>query len=104
VDEVEKHGGDIYSYIEKYGIEPLDYSANINPLGLPVSVKRALSENVGSFSAYPDIHCRKLKEAVGIHENIKQDSIMFGNGAADIIFRICYTLMPKTALLTAPTF
>ena len=33
------HGGDIYQY-EKI----LDFSANINPLGAPDSVKKALTE------------------------------------------------------------
>lgn len=29
------HGGDIYSVRQKVGEEPLDFSANINPLGMP---------------------------------------------------------------------
>lgn len=104
MDDITEHGGDIYSYMEKRGIKPLDYSVNVNPLGLPESVKRALSCNIESFSAYPDIHCRKLREAVSTYENINSEDILFGNGAADIIFRLCYALKPKTALLLAPTF
>jgi histidinol-phosphate aminotransferase len=36
--------------------------------------------------------------------NINPEDILFGNGAADIIFRLCYALKPKAALLLAPTF
>ncbi len=104
MDEIKEHGGDIYSYMEQKGIKPLDYSANVNPLGLPESVKKALSYNIESFSTYPDIHCRKLKKAVSTYENINSEDILFGNGAADIIFRLCYALKPKDALLLAPTF
>ncbi len=104
MDEITNHGGDIYLYIKNNEIKPLDYSANINPLGLPAGVKKTLADSIDSYSAYPDIYCRKLTEAVSFYENIKPDSILFGNGAADLIFRICYALMPKSALLTAPTF
>jgi len=104
VDDIAMHGGDIYSYMEMNGAKPLDYSANINPLGLPDNVKKALAQNIESYSAYPDTNCRKLKEAVSAYEKFEADCILFGNGAADIIYRICYALRPKTALLTAPTF
>ncbi len=104
MDEIAKHGGDIYSYIEINGIEPLDYSANINPLGLSESVKKALAESIDSYSAYPDVHCRRLKEMVSAYEKFDPEGIVFGNGAADILFRITHALSPKTALLTSPTF
>ena len=38
------HGGDIYSARERIQGTILDFSANINPLGLPDSVKSALME------------------------------------------------------------
>lgn len=104
MDAIAMHGGDIYSYMEINGAKPLDYSANTNPLGLPCNVKKALTESIGSYCVYPDIHCRKLREAVSAYEKFEPDRILFGNGAADIIYRICYALKPKTALLTAPTF
>lgn len=37
-----EHGGDIYSHLEK-GVKMLDFSANINPLGLPPQVSAALA-------------------------------------------------------------
>ena len=35
------HGGDVVGYREEYGREPLDFSANCNPLGMPPGVKAA---------------------------------------------------------------
>lgn len=98
------HGGDIYTYMSKTGIVPLDYSANINPLGLPEPVKRVLADNIDSFSPYPDIHCRRLARAMSEFEKVDESFLLFGNGAADIIFKTVYALKPKSALLLAPTF
>jgi L-threonine-O-3-phosphate decarboxylase len=102
--EINTHGGDIYSFMEEYNEEPIDFSANVNPLGLPKGVKKVLKNSVNQFSSYPDVNCAKLKIALSEYENINQDCISFGNGAADIIFRLVYALKPNKALLLAPTF
>ncbi|MCQ2969231.1 MAG: threonine-phosphate decarboxylase CobD [Clostridium sp.] len=98
------HGGDIYTYKEKFKKEALDYSANINPLGMPKRVKEALIESIDSWVNYPDPLCRELKSDLADNENIKNEYIILGNGAADIIFRLVYTLNPKKAIVLAPTF
>ncbi len=98
------HGGDIYSYQEITGKKPLDYSANINPLGLPSEVKEAFLSGIDSFCSYPDVSCRELAKAVADDEQVPWDCLTFGNGAADLIYRICYALKPAKALLPAPTF
>ena len=36
------HGGDVYSYAERYGGEPLDLSANISSFGIPARVRQAM--------------------------------------------------------------
>ena len=41
------HGGDIYSeQNNSLGKNIVDYSANVNPLGLPVSVKEAIKNSI----------------------------------------------------------
>lgn len=99
------HGGDIYS---KTGIPEdkriIDFSANINPLGMPFSVKKAIIDNIDNFSNYPDPLCRELTDALAEHENVSSGYIVCGNGAADIIYRIAAALKPEQVLLTAPTF
>lgn len=81
-----------------------DFSANINPLGLPENVKKILIENVDVFSQYPDPDCTNLIKKISECENIPHEKIVCGNGAADLIYRIVYSVMPKRALLLAPTF
>ncbi len=98
------HGGDIYTHKLKTGIMPLDFSANINPFGMPHSVKNAIINSVDMLEHYPDIECRELNKAVAQKESIKEEYIIFGNGAADIIYKIAFSLKPKKALVFAPTF
>lgn len=98
------HGGDIYSAREK-GIEDiLDFSANINPKGLPERVKQSIIDGLDSCVNYPDPLCRQLTSAISEFEKIGTESIICGNGAADIIFRFALALKPKKALVLAPTF
>lgn len=93
------HGGDIYSRKIEH-----DFSANINPLGMPESAVNALVSNISAFEVYPDINCTKLVKAIAQYEGISEKNIFCSNGAADLIYRISYALKPKKALLTAPSF
>ena len=94
-----KHGGDIYSREYK-----VDYSANINPLGPPESVVRAVKESAGAIQNYPDVSQRRLRSALSAHEQVPESWLIFGNGAAELIFSLCLGLRPGKALLSAPGF
>lgn len=100
------HGGDIYTAMEHRTTEMsiLDYSANINPLGLPEGVKAAAAKALDQCANYPDPLCRKLRKAVAQSEQVQEDWLAFGNGAADLIFRLAVAQKPKKALVLAPTF
>lgn len=93
------HGGDIYSYD---GI--LDFSANINPLGAPENVMKSMEASLRSLEAYPDYYCRELIKKISEKLDVKQDFIICGNGAADILFTLAATVRPKKVLLIAPGF
>ena len=63
--EIFLHGGKIYLYKEKYGTFPeIDFSANINPLGLGEKINSLLKDFIDSKEAasYPDSDCRELYE------------------------------------------
>ncbi len=93
------HGGDIYSRNIK-----LDFSSNINPLGMPDAALKALTSNIGMLEVYPDVNCTELVECISGFENVDPKNIFCSNGAADIIYRIVHAFHPKKALLTAPSF
>ena len=101
------HGGNIYEkQIEdiKKDRELLDFSANINPLGMPESVRHAVIGALDMAIHYPDPMCRKLKAALAEHYGLSAEYFICGNGGADLIYRLAYALRPGRVLLTAPTF
>ena len=93
------HGGDIYQYNNI-----LDFSANINPLGAPESVKRAIADAIGQIGHYPEMYSDSLRKAIGVKYHIDSSQIICGNGAADVIYRYVYAVRPKKILVTAPCF
>ncbi|WP_425757429.1 pyridoxal phosphate-dependent aminotransferase [Ihubacter sp. rT4E-8] len=96
----EVHGGNIY----KFDHPIYDFSANLNPLGMPEEVKQAIISHIDSYESYPDPQNRELTDALSRYHGVPASSICCGNGAADIIFRTALALRPKKALLVSPTF
>jgi threonine-phosphate decarboxylase len=106
------HGGDFYDNIDliekaKAGLL-YDFSVNTNPFGMPEGVKQAIKDNMDMYERYPDPFCRALRAAIAKHESadgaIKDDYIICGNGASDLIYRLCLSARPRTVLVCYPTF
>lgn len=95
-----EHGG---ASFENFEIR-LDFSVNVNPLGLPNTAKQAIVSSIDRFSSYPDCECTALRVALSKKHGVETDQILCGNGASDLIFRICAAHAGKTALVLAPTF
>ena len=93
------HGGEIYGRHYK-----LDYSVNVNCMGTPDSVVEAAARGAALSAQYPDVSCRELRSALAAFLSVKEDQIVFGNGAADVIFSAILAIKPKTVLVPAPTF
>lgn len=98
------HGGDWAGYRAEFGRDPLDFSANVSPLGLPEGVARAITAALPTADRYPDPLCRELRAKLALHEGVPTEQILCGNGAADLIFRLVWAQKPRRALVTAPTF
>ena len=98
------HGGDVLTAQTVSGGPVLDFSANLNPLGMPPEVSRAALEAACTQPGYPDPLCRALRAAIARGDGVGEEQVLCGNGAADLIFRLAYALRPRTALLTAPSF
>lgn len=101
------HGGNAKIISREKNIdfkEIIDFSANINPLGIPESVRSAIIENIGLIEKYPDISYYELKECISEFEDIKKENILLGNGAAEVLFSIVRAINPKKSLIMAPTF
>ncbi len=98
-DRMHKHGGDVYR--QRYR---MDYSVNINPLGTPEPVMAAACEGIRHSAQYPDVDCEALREKLAKAEGVKEEQLIFGNGAADLIFSLALAVKPKETLVPAPTF
>lgn len=101
------HGGNIDEICRVYNIDKksiIDFSANINPLGLNLNIKNSIINNLEDIVNYPDITYYELKKEISSFENIKKENIFLGNGAAECIFNLVRALNPKKTLLLAPSF
>lgn len=100
-----QHGGDIYSAIaESGGQEVLDFSASINPLGMPESAKQAYLESLAWLPHYPDPEVRELRSRLAEHHGTPAESILCGNGSAELISLLPRALQSRKVLALAPTF
>lgn len=101
------HGGNVSEISRKYNINKekiIDFSANINPLGMSDKVKNEIIKGISTVEKYPDITYYDLKKKIGNYDNVKVENIFLGNGAAEVIFNIARGLKPKKALIPSPTF
>ena len=61
------HGGDVYRHKDC-----LDFSANLNPLGTPESVKQAIIGSLDHIAQYPQVGCDLLREKIAEYEGVKK--------------------------------
>ncbi|MBO1308014.1 threonine-phosphate decarboxylase [Enterococcus sp. 669A] len=102
-----KHGGNIQEIAEIHQLDPqklIDFSANINPLGIPAGVKKVLQAGIEQLVHYPDLRYRDLKAAIAEFHGIRPEQVYASNGAAEAIFMLGKTLPVNRLLLLAPTF
>ena len=93
------HGGDIYR-----NTVTLDFSVNVNPLGIPVRVKQALLEAVELCSQYPDPEMQQLRQAVSRMTGVRETQILLGNGASELFMAVVHALRPKKVVIPVPSF
>lgn len=101
------HGGNVYKVAREKNIPVeniIDFSANINPLGLSVLGNERLKSTLGGLLHYPDPEYIALKEALGLFHSCEVSDIYLGNGAIDLIFFLMRSLKPKRTMILAPTF
>lgn len=100
------HGGDICTAVAAAEISTtglLDFSANINPLGLPPGLLSHLGDRLPEIIGYPDPACRKLIEAI-VNRYNPCGTVLPGNGAGELIYLLMRAVPPGPVLVMAPTF
>lgn len=94
------HGGDVWGFIKK----PIDFSANINPLGPSPLALKALEK--WKIVHYPPPYPEKLKSMIADYVGVGVENITIGNGSMELIKNVCSSFLKKTdaTLILEPTF
>ena len=101
------HGGNIYRAAEELRMSEegiIDFSASINPLGVPCSVSLAIGKKIRELVNYPDPDARGLTGLLGERLGIDPDRIVCGNGSTELIYLVVRAMKPRRVLVPAPTF
>ena len=93
------HGGDCYRNEVN-----MDFSINVNPLGIPEEIADAMQQSLTQAMVYPDPQCQALRQAIGGVYQKDAACIVCGNGASDLLLAFARAFMPKKALLPVPGF
>lgn len=102
------HHGGIYSVNSQKNIR-IDFSSNINPLGISKKVFEKLTKNIKLAYIYPDPKCTELKKKIIEYIDCEFDldvdeNIITGNGATELIHYFASAFVRKKTLIPIPTF
>ncbi len=101
------HGGDIYAQSRKNGMSlarTVDFSASINPLGMPRAASAEIQRQMQLVPHYPEPYSESLSSIIAGHYRVSSASVLCGNGSTELIYLIPKVLKPKRILVTAPAF
>lgn len=98
-----EHGGQIYNAAGIAG-DWLDFSANINPLGLSTNILHALTENLRGIVNYPDTNAAELKSAIAKRYAVSEKNLVLLNGAAEFFYLYLNVTRPNRVMIPVPSF
>ncbi|EAE6663036.1 threonine-phosphate decarboxylase CobD [Listeria monocytogenes] len=101
------HGGNYNELAKQHGLTKemvLDFSANINPLGVPASLKQTITANLDKLVEYPEPDYLALRARIASFHHLDLANVIPGNGATELIFGIAKVTKAQKVLLLAPTF
>ncbi|MCL5022665.1 MAG: threonine-phosphate decarboxylase CobD, partial [Nitrospirae bacterium] len=104
---MKEHGGNIYRASRETGIperDIIDFSASVNPLGVPETAANAIRENIENLPNYPEPFAEELGKELGTRLGIDPGMIFCGNGSTELIYLAARALSPGKVLLPSPTF
>ena len=93
-----EHGGNAAALAEEFGFsleDCLDFSANINPLGISPRLRACLTESIDWLVHYPDISYSRSRELLAHHHGLEKDKVLLANGAVEVFYELARFLRPK---------
>ena len=104
---MDEHGGNIEQALKQYSLAEnavIDFSANINPLGIPYAVKRAVTKAMDSAHNYPEREYLELRKDLAHFYGVKPQNLLVDNGSVSLIYLIPRALGLRSALIPVPAF
>jgi threonine-phosphate decarboxylase len=104
------HGGDVWRVAKEIGIQPgalLDFSANVNPRGLPPRALARLARDAADsrlLGLYPDPSASALRAALSRQLDVPAEAIVIGPGSEALLDPVLRCLAVRSALVPIPAF
>jgi len=101
------HGGNVKQLAASAGCpekDLLDFSANINPLGLPEWFRSLISSQISSLVHYPDLTCSSLVQTFASNYRVSAEEVLIGNGSTEILYLLPRAVPKSRAVIPAPSY
>ena len=104
------HGGHIERAAQQAGVPAdriLDFSSNINPMGLPPRAAERLvrdAQDPHAWTRYPDPKSGELRSALSRYAAVPPECIVIAAGADSLIHAAVRALAPKRCVIPIPAF
>ncbi|MDR0621280.1 MAG: aminotransferase class I/II-fold pyridoxal phosphate-dependent enzyme [Deltaproteobacteria bacterium] len=101
------HGGNVEEAARKLGLSTkqiIDFSANINPQGLPPGLKKYLRDSVDVIAHYPEIYASDLIDKLSGDAGLPSWSFLAAAGSTPLIYMLARHLGTAKHAIVAPAF
>ena len=101
-DVKNRHGGNVFQAARDLGLpleQIFDFSASINPLGMPEPVRQAAAAAVAKSIHYPEVDAASLVDDLAEHHRLEHANLLAGNGSTELIYLLARCFKPARALI-----
>jgi threonine-phosphate decarboxylase len=101
------HGGDPSKDLARFNLTQrtvIDFSTNLNPLGIPPVIREHWPELIEGVKCYPSIEGEGIAEYYRTKFGLPDRNILAGNGSTEIIYLISRSLRLNQVIILTPSF
>ena len=102
-----RHGGNLRELASRAGLDRdaiLDYSASVNPLGPPDSLRPVVARALDRVIHYPNPYCEELVAVLASRYGVGAKRIVVGNGSSEILYAVARAVDARRALIPVPCY
>ena len=102
-----KHGGNPLADLARFDLpnkEIIDFSVNLNPVGMPEVISKNWNSLFDAVMAYPNIEGKGIVDFYTHKTGIEASEFLAGNGSTELIYLIPRALKFKNVLILTPSF